>query len=86
MLCLQVSNLQYRLENVDAEKQELQQEVDTLREHVDQLQQDCDRYLEEKRNYYADRAALESQLKILKQKESELDKKVRVAWCSFTLL
>lgn len=71
-----MSNLRYKLESIDAEKQELQQEVETLREHVDQLQQDCDRYLEENQNYLSERASLETQLKLMKAKEQELDKKV----------
>ena len=74
----QVSDLEYRLDQVGGEKSDLQQEMETLRDHIDQLQQDCDRYLEEKKQHATIVADLQSEYKAVKDKMGGLETDVRI--------
>jgi hypothetical protein len=66
-----VSDMEYKIQQVIAEKMELRQEMDALRDHIDRLEQDCDRYLVEKKSVATSSNELQAKLdaSILKNDE-----------------
>lgn len=63
-LHIQVSDLQYQLDQNETEKVELRQQVIGLRDHIDTLQLDCDRYLEDKKTHGSLLSSLETELQV----------------------
>ena len=72
-----VSDLEYKLDQKDVEKKEVQDEIKALREQIDRLKLDCERHVEEKQVINSTVSDLETQLSNTKQKVRELQSEVQ---------
>ena len=79
----QVSDLEYKLAQISAEKTELQQEMESLRDHIDQLQLDCDRYLDEKKQHSGMQADMQTDLQKKQEKLMSMENELRLTQMKF---